>query len=208
MLKESSNSKVVRVFMHRDFDGVMMVKFNDEPIHTVERLADAELMFDVHSELSGVNLLSEAYDSHGYMNLDESLKKYVEERLSSLNIHIEIDQRSYFVSGRIKKLEEHPLSEHLHVCTVDVGEKDLRIVCGAKNVMEDMLVVVALPNAILPDGTLISNGKVAGVASQGMLCSLSDITGKKQPVHGLIELPKGTECGSVLDIAGLGETLC
>jgi tRNA-binding protein len=208
MLKESSNSKVVRVFMHRDFDDVMMVKFNDEPIHMVKRLADAVVMVDVHSELIGVNLLNAPYDSHGYMKLDESLKKYIKDRLSSLDIHIEIDQRSYFISGRIKKLEEHPLSEHLHVCTVDVGEKDLRIVCGAKNVMEDMLVVVALPNAILPDGTLISNGKVAGVASQGMLCSLSDITGKKQPVHGLIELPKGTECGSVLDIAGLGETLC
>ncbi len=193
--------------MHRDFPSVLMVKFNDEPVSSVENLPEAVLLYST-SELIGVNLLNTPFIKNGFVPLYEELIDYIEEQFSELNLFIDIDQKSYFICGRITKIDPHPLSEHLHICTVDINEKELSIVCSAKNVKADMLVVVALPNAILPDGTLISNGKVAGVPSQGMLCSLSEITGGKKPVRGLIELPKGTECGSNLDIAGLGETLC
>lgn len=208
MSKESNNPTVIRIFMHREFPNILMVKFSDELISSVKRLKDAVLLYNFESVLIGVNLLNAPYDKNGYTELDESIKSYIEARFSELNCDIEIDQKSYFISGRIIKVDPHPISDHLRICTVDIGDKAVSIVCSAKNANENMMVVVALPNAVLPDGTLISEGKVAGILSQGMLCSLSEITGGKKPVKGLIELPKGTECGSILDIAGLGEALC
>lgn len=207
-MSKESKTTVIRSFMHHEFPGVLMVRFNDDPVSTVDRLADAVLMFNTQGELIGCNLLNAPFIKSGYIELDLDLKNFIEKKFSSLNLDIDIDQQSYFVCGRIKKVDDHPQFDHLHICTVDIGNKDISIVCGAKNVNKNMLVVVALPNAVLPEGTFISEGKVAGVPSQGMLCSLSEITGGKKPVRGLIELPKGTECGSSVDIAGLGETLC
>lgn len=75
------------------------------------------------------------------------------------------------VVGRVLTCEDHPNSDHLHVCTVDVGgEALLQIVCGAPNVAAGQLVPVALEGAHLPGGK-IKRGKLRGVESQGMICS-------------------------------------
>ena len=75
------------------------------------------------------------------------------------------------VVGRVLTCEDHPNSDHLHVCTVDVGgEAPLQIVCGAPNVAAGQLVPVALEGARLPGGK-IKRGKLRGVESQGMICS-------------------------------------
>jgi tRNA-binding protein len=207
-MKVSNKKSVIRIFMHHDFAKVMMIKFNDEAVSKVKKTTDAVLLYNQQSSLIGVNLLNVPVALNGYVQPDESLEIMIKERFESLNLDIDFDSTSKFVCGRIKKMEVHPTLSNLNICIVDIGDKELSIVCSAKNAKEDMLTVVALPNAVLPDGTLISDGIVAGVKSQGMLCSLLEITGGKKPVRGLIELPKGTECGSVLDIAGLGETLC
>ncbi|MEG1606514.1 MAG: phenylalanine--tRNA ligase subunit beta, partial [Clostridia bacterium] len=76
------------------------------------------------------------------------------------------------VCGRVMTCEAHPDSDHLHVCTVDVGEGEpLRIVCGAPNVAQGQLVPVALVGAQLPGGVKIKKGKLRGVESSGMICS-------------------------------------
>ena len=75
------------------------------------------------------------------------------------------------VVGRVKTCQMHPDSDHLHVCTVDVGAgEDLQVVCGAPNVAAGQLVCCALEGAVLPGGT-IKRGKIRGVESCGMLCS-------------------------------------
>jgi len=75
------------------------------------------------------------------------------------------------VAGRVLTCEPHPNSDHLHVCTVDVGrEAPLQIVCGAPNVRAGQLVPVAVEGARLPGGT-IKRGKLRGVESCGMICS-------------------------------------
>lgn len=75
------------------------------------------------------------------------------------------------VVGKIVTCEEHPNSDHLHICTVDVGqEENLQIVCGAPNAREGIYVVVAMLGANLPGGK-IKKGKIRGVESSGMLCS-------------------------------------
>lgn len=75
------------------------------------------------------------------------------------------------VVGRVLTCEDHPNSDHLHVCTVDVGrDAPLQIVCGAPNVRAGQLVPVALEGARLP-GITIKKGKLRGVESHGMICS-------------------------------------
>ena len=80
------------------------------------------------------------------------------------------------VVGRVLTCRDHENSDHLHVCTVDVGQGEpLQIVCGAPNVKEGILVPVALIGAKLPGGHEIKKGRMRGVDSFGMLCSGPEI---------------------------------
>lgn len=77
--------------------------------------------------------------------------------------------------GQVKTCVMHPDSDHLHVCTVDVGNEILDIVCGAPNVRVGLKVIVALPGAELPGGFTIKKGVIRGVESNGMLCSMAEL---------------------------------
>ena len=80
------------------------------------------------------------------------------------------------VVGRVLTCRDHENSDHLHVCTVNVGQAEpLQIVCGAPNIKEGILVPVALVGAKLPGGHEIKKGKLRGVESNGMLCSGPEI---------------------------------
>jgi len=80
------------------------------------------------------------------------------------------------VVGKILTVRDHENSDHLHVLTVDVGEKEpVQIVCGAPNVSEGILVPVAKVGAKLPGGIVIKKGKLRGVESYGMCCSGPEI---------------------------------
>ncbi len=208
MLMESNKICVVRVYMNPAFDRVMMIRFSESAVSRIKTSSEAVLMFDTNDHPVAVNLLHAPFEGRGYMPLDKKLKQYIRQRLTEIGVEIEIDERSYFVCGKITDIKQHPHGDHLHVCKVDIGSEQIDVVCGAKNAKNHMLTVVALPNAVLPNGLLIEEGTVAGIRSQGMLCSLLEITGGKKPVRGLIELPSDTVCGSAIDIAGLGETLC
>ncbi len=78
--------------------------------------------------------------------------------------------------GRIVKLEKHPNSDHMLVAQIDVGgEAPVQICTGAWNVHEGDLVPAALHNSLLPSGAKITKGKLRGVESDGMLCSLKEL---------------------------------
>ena len=80
------------------------------------------------------------------------------------------------VVGRIRKMERHPDSDHMWVCRVDAGQNEpVQIVTGAWNIHEGDLVPTALHKALLPGGKKIEKGKLRGVLSDGMLCSLSEL---------------------------------
>ena len=79
------------------------------------------------------------------------------------------------VIGKVKECKEHPDSDHLHCCKVDIGSEILNIVCGAPNVKEGIKVIVALEGAELPDGIKIKKGMIRGQESNGMLCALDEI---------------------------------
>lgn len=80
------------------------------------------------------------------------------------------------VAGRVTFMSPHPDSDHLWVCKIDAGgDRELTIVTGAQNVSVDDLVPVALDGSHLPDGKEIRTGKLRGVVSEGMLCSLGEL---------------------------------
>lgn len=80
------------------------------------------------------------------------------------------------VVGQVKKLERHPDSDHMWICQMDVGERELiQIVTGAQNLHEGDYVPVALDGSLLPGGVEIHTGKLRGVESRGMLCSLKEL---------------------------------
>ena len=80
------------------------------------------------------------------------------------------------VVGKLLSVVPHENSDHLVVCRVDVGqEQPIQIVTGAPNVKAGDIVPVALCGAELPNGVKIKKGKLRGVESNGMLCSLGEL---------------------------------
>ena len=101
----------------------------------------------------------------------------IEDKLFNLGHEVEettITNLTNLVVGRIVDVKKHPDSDHLHVCSVDVGNQQLQIVCGASNVAINKLVIVALVGAKLPH-IEIKPTTIRGVESQGMLCALSEL---------------------------------
>lgn len=80
------------------------------------------------------------------------------------------------VVGKLLEVVPHPDSDHLVICQVDVGSGEpVQIVTGAQNVHGGDIVPVALHDSDLPGGKHIKKGKLRGVESNGMLCSLSEL---------------------------------
>ena len=89
---------------------------------------------------------------------------------------IEGEKIKNVVVGKILSIEKHPDADKLVVCQVDAGgDEPLQIVTGASNLKEGDLVPVAKDNSVLTDGTKIKKGKLRGVVSCGMLCSLGEL---------------------------------
>lgn len=89
---------------------------------------------------------------------------------------IEGSEISNVVVGKLLSIVPHENSDHLVVCQVEVGkEAPIQIVTGASNVNAGDIVPVALDGSTLPGGIKIKKGKLRGVESNGMLCSLGEL---------------------------------
>lgn len=127
------------------------------------------------------------------------------------NLGSEIDK---VVAGRVLTCEDHPDSDHLHVCTVDAGTgEELQIVCGAPNVKAGITVPVALHGSTLPGGVKIKKGKLRGVVSNGMICSHDELGISEgllgyEPEYGILILPDDIKPGTdIKDVFGLNENV-
>ena len=81
-----------------------------------------------------------------------------------------------FVVGRVLSAAKHPDADRLSVCQVDDGSGSERtIVCGAPNVAAGQTVAVALPGAVMPDGTELGEAKLRGVKSSGMILAEDEV---------------------------------
>lgn len=83
-------------------------------------------------------------------------------------------QATNLIIGEIVECKDHPNSDHLHLCKVNIGSEILNIVCGAPNARAGIKVIVALDGAELPGGT-IKKGTIRGEESNGMLCSIKEL---------------------------------
>ena len=86
------------------------------------------------------------------------------------------EEISNVVVGKVLSLEHHPDSDHLWITKTDVGSGEpLQIITGAQNLKVGDIVPVALHNSTLPGGKKIKKGKLRGLESNGMLCSLGEL---------------------------------
>ena len=111
------------------------------------------------------------------------------------------------VVGRVITCDPHPNSDHMHVCTVDLGSGEpQQIVCGAPNVAAGQKVIVATLGTKLYDGDdciTIKKSKLRGVESFGMICAEDEI-GVGTSHDGIIVLPDDTPVGmSAADYYGI-----
>ncbi len=80
------------------------------------------------------------------------------------------------IVGKVVSLTRHPDSDHLWVCQIDVGKgENIQIVTGAQNLKEGDIVPVAMDDSYITGGVHIKKGKLRGVESNGMLCSLGEL---------------------------------
>ena len=139
----------------------------------------------------------------GYEKLDEDLDK--------------------IVIGQVKKIEKHPDAEKLVICQVDIGKPDLlQIVTGAPNVFEGAKVPVVLDGGRVagghdgsrtPGGIKIKKGKLRGVESYGMMCSIEELGASREmfpdaPENGLYIMKDDAVVGeSAVSYLGLDDTV-
>ena len=113
-----------------------------------------------------------------YVDIDVDLKTLAEDMTGIGNEYDSAEKlinATNLVVGEVIECEMHPDSDHLHVCKVNVGNEVLQIVCGAPNVRKGLKVIVALVGAELPGDFKIKAGKIRGVESNGMLCSIAEL---------------------------------
>ena len=79
------------------------------------------------------------------------------------------------VVGKILEIEKHPNADKLVITKVDVGNEVIQIVTGANNIKVNDIIPVAKDGAELPNGVKIKTGKLRGVESCGMMCSLGEL---------------------------------
>lgn len=114
-----------------------------------------------------------------YIDISDQDLKELAVKITQSGINVEkviTNHIDNLVIGEVISCVNHPDSDHLHVCMVDVGESNpIQIVCGASNVREGLKVIVSLPGAVLPGDFKIKKGKIRGVESNGMICALYEL---------------------------------
>lgn len=126
------------------------------------------------------------------------------------------------VIGQIEKIEKHPDADKLIVCQVNVGTETVQIVTGAPNVKEGDKVPVVLDGGMVAGdhdgnksegGTRIKAGKLRGVESYGMMCSIEELGSSREfypeaPEYGIYIFPEDAVVGeSAIHALGLDDTI-
>lgn len=113
-----------------------------------------------------------------YIDIEDENLEELADKVTKAGINVEhviTNKINNLVVGEVLSCDEHPDSDHLHVCEVNVGKEVLQIVCGAPNVKKGIKVIVALEGAVLPGNFEIKKGKIRGVESNGMICALYEL---------------------------------
>ena len=126
------------------------------------------------------------------------------------------------VVGQVKKIDKHPDADKLVICQVDIGDRQIQIVTGAPNVYEGMKTPVCLDGGRVagghdgsrtPGGIKIKKGKLRGIESDGMMCSIEDLGSSRDyypdaPESGLYDMGQDAVVGSdAIEALGLHDVV-
>ena len=182
----------VAFFYNKDNVGdVLIIKSNDLVATSFKKYGDLVAIFR-NEELIGYNYfnISKSFnDLNNGINYHPSneLVNFINSKIRENNLEeIEIIEPNFRV-GKVIECEDIE-GTHLHLCKVDIKDEVLQIVCGAKNVEKDKIVVVAMIGAIMNDGSFINKGQLKGYDSYGMLCSKRELNIPTEEVRGLLLL--------------------
>ena len=141
-----------------------------------------------------------------YVDFDLGAEQ-VAEALTSIGLEVGSVEEVQAIKGGLQGLvvaevltcEPHPNSDHMHVCSVNIGaEEPVQIVCGAPNVAQGQKVIVATLGTKLYDGEecfTIKRSKLRGIESLGMICAEDEI-GIGTSHDGIIVLPQDAKVGT------------
>lgn len=114
-----------------------------------------------------------------FVNTDVSPKEFADSMTMSGSkveaVHELGGEIQNVVVGKIESVAKHPNADKLSVCMIDVGNNTVQVVTGATNVKAGDSVPVALDGSTLPGGVKINAGKLRGIDSFGMLCSINEL---------------------------------
>ena len=191
-------------YNYKTIGDVLLIIFDqrENPDEVIKQ--DDVVVIKKNKKIIGINIFNISkimkIKANGFIPLlDDKVLDVINHILENHNLPIlEKQKNSGFVVAKITSIEEHPDSDHLHICNVDVGEdKELQIVCGAFNAKKDLICVCALPYAFMPSGKQIIPGKLLGIDSNGMLCSGRELSlDGYENKRGLLELDDTYKIGT------------
>ena len=138
-----------------------------------------------------------------YVDIDVDIKTLAEDMTRVGNEYDSAEKlinATNLIIGEVIECENHPDSDHLNVCKVNIGKEILDIVCGAPNVRKGLKVIVAQVGAELPGDFKIKKGNIRGQESNGMLCSIAELGLEskflsEEDKNGIHELPENAPVG-------------
>ena len=152
-----------------------------------------------------------------YVDLIGLTPEEIANKLTDAGIEVEeikyLSTATNLVIGEVLSCINHPSSDHLHLCKVDIKDEILDIVCGAPNCRKGLKVIVAKVGSKLPGGE-IKESIIRGEPSKGMLCSLKELGVEDkyltlEQINGIEELPSDAKVGdtNVLSYLGLDDVI-
>ena len=150
-----------------------------------------------------------------YIDINDQDLKELAVKITKAGINVEkviTNHINNLVIREVVDCIDHPDSDHLHVCQVNIGSVVTQIVCGAPNVRKGLKVIVALPGAILPGNFEIKKSKIRNQESNGMICALYELGLEEKTEEaynrGIEELDSSAKVGDdPIKYLGLDDTL-
>ncbi|MEY9978077.1 YtpR family tRNA-binding protein [Lysinibacillus sp. RC79] len=200
----------MNVFYNKEHVGdVLLVQLATESIvkTEVELAGDIAILKEAQTgEIKAFNLFNASNyiqtDAKGLVEVTPELVAQLEAAIAKNGavISLDVDFSPKFVVGYVETKDKHPNADKLNICSVNVGEETLQIVCGAPNVETGQKVVVAKIGAVMPSGMLIKEGNLRGVESYGMLCSARELAIPNAPSEkGILVLSEDAITGSAFE---------
>jgi tRNA-binding protein len=167
----------------KQFDVLIVTLNNNHDVTNTKADGDVTVLYH-NDEIVGFNLFHPGLTKSGWLSFDDEAVAVATKKVAK---YMPLTQGPQFVVAEITECTDIA-GTHLHQCAVNVGTKILQIVCGAENARVGLKTVCAVEGAFLPNGMLITAGKLKGIDSFGMLCSGRELNLTQFGAKGIIEL--------------------